>query len=89
MAFSIKKRAPFVIEGEKGNYTIPPISTLSMAEMGPIMELNPDTPVAERVAVVKAFLLKMAPGLKDEEELGDYGYAQLYQAYEKEMGLGK
>lgn len=88
MAYSIKKRAPFVIEGEKGNYTIPPISTLGMAEMGPIMELKPDTPVPERVAVIKAFLLKMAPGLKNEE-LGDYGYAQLYQAYEKEMGLGK
>lgn len=89
MAFSIKKRAPFVIEGEKGNYTIPPITTLSMAEVGEIMELKPDTPVAERLTVVKSFLLKMAPGLKDEENLGDYGYAQIFQAYEREMGLGK
>ncbi len=87
MAYSIK-RAPFVIEGEKGNYTLPPISTLSMAEIGEIMELKPDTPVPERVAVIKAFLLKMVPGLKNEE-LGDYGFAQIFQAYEKEMGLGK
>lgn len=88
MAYTLKKRAPFVIEGEKGTYTIPPISTLSMDDIGVIMDLKPDTPVADRVAAFKAFLLKMAPGLKDED-IGDYGYAQIYQAYEKEQGLGK
>ena len=88
MAFIIKKPEPFIIKGEKGEYLIPALTTLSIDQIGDVMLLTPETPVAERIAAVKAFLLRMAPGL-EEEDLGDYGYAQIFGAYEKEQGLGK
>lgn len=88
MAYVIKTPKPFAIEGQKGKYMIPALSTLSVDEIGGIMSLTADTPVSERVAAVKDFLLRMAPGLA-EEELGDYGFAQIFGAYEKEQGLGK
>lgn len=88
MPYQIQKPKPFIIEGQKGKYLIPPLSTLSMDEVGAVMTLTADTPVAERVEAVKSFLQRMAPGLADEE-LGDVGYAQIFAAYEKEQNLGK
>ena len=88
MAFKLKKPVPFVIEGEKGNYTIPAMSQLSAADLGDVLTLTTETGIEEKIAILKAFLLHMAPGLKDEE-LGDFGYLQIYQAYEKEQNPGK
>lgn len=86
--FQIPKATPFVIKGEKGEYLLPAMSRLSTEELGDILTMLPDTPAAEKVAIVKAFLLRVAPKLKDEE-LGDWGYFQIYQAYEKEQNAGK
>ena len=88
MAYTIKKTQPFVIDGQKGKYMIPAFSTLSIDEVSGILSLTPETPVADRVAAVKAFLLQMAPDLKNED-LGDVGYSMIYNAYEKEQDLGK
>ena len=83
MPYSIKKPQPFVIKGEKGDYLIPAMSSLNVDQMGDILTMVPDTPAAEKVAITKAFLLRMAPDLKNED-LGDWGYFQIYMAYEKE-----
>lgn len=88
MAFVIKKPAPFAIEGEKGNYTIPAMSSLNVSDLDDILTMTPDTPAVEKVAIIKAFLLRMSPEL-EQEELGDWGYFQIYQAYEKEQNPGK
>lgn len=88
MAFIIKKPEPFAIKGEQGNYIIPAMSTLSTDQMGDILTMLPETPAAEKVAIAKAFLLRMAPEL-EQEELGDWGYFQIYMAYEKEQNPGK
>lgn len=88
MAFKIQKNQPFVIEGQKGKYEIPPFSTLSVDDVGEVMGLTLETPVKERLAACKAFLLKFAPDL-EKEGLGDVGYSQIFAAYEKEQQLGK
>lgn len=88
MAYVITKPQPFIIKGEKGEYLIPALKTLSIDQIGDVMALTPDTLPAERVAAVKSFLLRLAPGL-EEEGLGDFGYAEIFAAYEKEQGLGK
>lgn len=88
MAYVIPKNAPFVIEGENGTYLIPMMRSLGIDDLGEILNIKPDTPVAEKVAITKAFLLKQAPGLENER-LGDMGYFQIYMAYEKEQNLGK
>ena len=88
MPYSIKKPQPFVIQGEKKNYLIPPMVSLSVEDMGSILDLKPETPKEERVKAVKEFLLRMAPELKDEG-LGDVGYSMIFGAYEKEQNLGK
>ena len=88
MAYTIPKVQPFIIHGEKGDYLIPAMSTLSTDDMGDILTMVPDTPAAEKVARAKAFLLRMAPDM-EKEDLGDWGYFQIYMAYEKEQNPGK
>lgn len=86
--YKIKKAQPFVIEGENGKYMIPAFSTLSTEDMAEILQMTPETPTAERMQIMKRFLLKFAPGL-ETEELGDIGYSQIFAAYEKEQNLGE
>ena len=88
MPYSIKKPQPFVIDGDKGKYLIPALATLSVDQVGDVLTLTPESPAAERVAAVKAFLLRMAPDL-EQEGLGDVGYSMIFAAYEKEQNLGK
>lgn len=88
MAFTIKKPEPFAIHGTKGDYTIPAMSQLSAADLGDVLTLTTETGAEEKIAILKAFLLRMAPEL-EKEELGDFGYLQIYQAYEKEQNPGK
>ena len=86
--YKIKKAQPFIIEGQNGKYMIPAFSTLSTEDMEGILSLTPETPTAERMQVMKRFLLRFAPGL-EAEELGDIGYSQIFAAYEKEQNLGE
>jgi len=86
--YKIKKAQPFVIEGQNGKYMIPAFSTLSTDDMEGILSLTPETPTAERMQVMKKFLLRFAPGL-ETEGLGDIGYSQIFAAYEKEQNLGE
>ena len=86
--YKIKKAQPFIIEGQNGKYMIPAFSTLSTEDMEGILALSSDTPTAERMKVMKEFLLHFAPGL-ESEELGDIGYSQIFAAYEKEQNLGE
>lgn len=86
--FKINKAKPFVIEGEHGKYMIPAFSSLSADDMEEIFKLSPETPTGERMQVMKRFLLRFAPEL-EKEELGDVGYSQIFNAYEKEQDLGE
>lgn len=86
--YKIKKAQPFVIEGQNGKYMIPAFSSLSTEDMGEILQLTPETPTAERMQIMKRFLLRFAPGL-ESEELGDMGYSQIFSAYEREQNLGE
>lgn len=86
--FKIKKAQPFVIEGVHGKYMIPAFSTLSADDMEEIFKLTPETPSAERMQIMKRFLLRFAPELA-KENLGDVGYSQIFNAYEKEQNLGE
>ena len=86
--FKIKKAQPFIIEGANGKYMIPAFSSLSTDDVSEILTLKPETPAAERVQIMKRFLLRFAPELKSEG-LGDVGYSQIFGAYEKEQNLGE
>lgn len=86
--YQIPKVKPFVVKGEKGEYLLPAMSSLSTEQLGDILTMLPETPAAEKVAIAKAFLLRLEPKLADEE-LGDWGYFQIYMAYEKEQNAGK
>lgn len=86
--YKIKKAEPFVIEGENGKYMIPAWNNLSVEEGGELLSLKPDTPAAERIKILKSFILKMCPGI-EKENLNDFGYSQIFAAYEKEQKLGE
>jgi len=86
--YKIKKAQPFVIEGLNGKYMIPAFSSLSTEDMGEILTLTPETPLSERIPIMKRFLLRFAPEL-ESEGLGDIGYSQIFAAYEKEQNLGE
>lgn len=86
--YKIKKAQPFIIEGQNGKYMIPAFSSLSTEDMGEILQLKPETPTAERMQILKRFLLRFAPELENEG-LGDMGYSQIFTAYEKEQNLGE
>ena len=86
--YKIKKAQPFIIEGQNGKYMIPAFSSLSADDMEEVLKLKPDTPPKERARILKSFLLRFAPEL-ESEELGDMGYVQIFQTYEKEQKLGE
>lgn len=90
MAFTLKKPQPTIIKIEESGkeHLLPPMSSLSTDDLGEILTMTPDTPAAEKVAIAKAFLLRVCPDLA-KEELGDWGYFQIYMAYEKEQNPGK
>ena len=86
--YKIKKAQPFIIEGQNGKYLIPAFNSLSTSDVSEIMSLTQDTPVEERIGILKRFLLHFAPELENEG-LGDVGYSQIFAAYEKEQNLGE
>lgn len=90
MAFTLKKPQPTIIkiEGSNKEYLLPPMSNLSTDDLGEILTMTPETPAAEKVTMAKSFLLRLCPELA-KEELGDWGYFQIYMAYEKEQNPGK
>lgn len=86
--YKIKKAQPFIIEGQNGKYYLPAYSSLSTDDVAEIISLTPETPAVDRIKVLKRFLLKLVPEL-ESEGLGDIGYSQIFQAYEKEQNLGE
>lgn len=84
--FIIKDHDPFVVEGKKGKYEIPAWTTLSADDVEELSKLTVNTPAKERYAILRDFLLRVAPGL-EQEGLGDMGYVQIYSAYETAQGL--
>lgn len=84
MAYIIREPQPYAIHGLKGDYLIPAMSQLSTTDLGDVLTITPSTTIAEKAVILKAFLLRMAPDL-EKEKLGDFGYLQIYQAYEQEQ----
>ncbi len=85
-SFVIRDHEPFIVEGRKGKYEIPAWVTLSADDVEELSTLNINTPPKERYAILKSFLLRVAPEL-EKEGLGDMGYVQIYSAYENSQGL--
>ena len=86
--FKLNSKKPFVIEGEKGKYTIPPFEILSVDDFEEISRINPDMNVRDRIPIFKKFILKFAPEI-ESENIGDMGYSQIFAAYEKQQQLGE
>ena len=83
--FVIRTHAPFVIEGAKNTYIIPPLETLSYEAVKDVATITEDTTPEEQVRAFTDFFNSQAPGL-EEEGLGAVVYLNLGKAYFEKMG---
>ncbi len=65
--YKIRKRPPYIIEGEKGEYQIPPAEKLDFEDGLLFDKLNKEPDPIKRAEMAKSFLLKYAPALENED----------------------
>lgn len=85
--FKLTHHEPFVFEGDKGEYEIPPLEKLTYAQWKDVAAIATGEEVDPGVLLVayKAFFLKVCPELENEE-VGDNQWIQLGSAYFEAMG---
>lgn len=83
--FKVTKHAPFIIEGAKGTYSIPPLEALPFEAVKDVAALTEASDAATQVEVFTAFFNRLAPGL-EEEGYGAVVYLNMGKAYFEKMG---
>lgn len=83
--FKVKKHAPFIIEGSKATYTIPPLEQLPFDAVKEVASLTEDATAETQVRAFTEFFNNLAPGLEDEG-YGAVVYLNMGKAYFEKMG---
>ena len=84
MGYVVKKKKPYDITGSDGTvYLIPARENLSMDDIGLVAEYDAETDISKKVGICKKFILRHAPGLKDDPEIGDNEYSMIFADYLK------
>ena len=85
--FKLTHHEPFVFEGDKGEYEIPPLEKLTYDQWKNVAAIATGAEVDPGVllAAYKAFFLKVCPEL-ESEEVGDNQWIQFGSAYFEAMG---
>lgn len=84
--FKLVHHEPFIVDGEHGEYTIPPLDKVAFADWKDVAALADGKATMEQMLTeYKAFFLRVCPDLADEE-IGDNQWLQLGGAYFEAMG---
>lgn len=83
--FKLKKHEPFIFEGEKGEYELPPLEKLAYDEWKDIAGLANGAEPKQMIDAYKEFFLRICPDLANEE-IGDNQWLQFGSAYFESMG---
>ena len=83
--FKVTKHAPFIIEGAKGSYTIPPLEALPFEAVKEVASLTEASDAETQVRAFTDFFNSLAPGLEDEG-YGAVVYLNMGKAYFEKMG---
>lgn len=88
--YIVRKRTgfTFVLEGADTVYTLPALSRLSFAEAELMRKIDQAEDLEKRGKLVKEFILKHAPELKDED-IGDMEYFAIFNSYAMSEGKAK
>lgn len=89
--FIVRKRRDFVFAVEAApeqTFTLPALSSLGFEEAKLLTQINEETDIVKKGGLVKEFLLKHAPALKDMG-LSGMEYFEIYNAYGLAMGRNK
>lgn len=79
----------FALEGSTDTvYTLPALSQLSFEEAATMRKIDKAEDLEERGKLVKDFILKHAPGLKDAD-IGDMEYFAIFNSYALSEGKAK
>ena len=83
--FAVKKRKgfEFTIEDDPHTYVIPAMSGLSFEDVSLLSKADKETDIVKRGKVVREFILKFAPDLRD---LSDMVFFEIYSAYADFLG---
>lgn len=86
----IRKRTDFTfaLEGADTVYTLPALSRLSFAEAELMRKIGQAEDLEKRGKLVKEFILKHAPELKDAD-IGDMEYFSIFNEYAMSEGRAK
>ena len=86
--FKLVHHEPFVFEGDKGEYSIPPLEELTYDDWKEVAGLLTDTSKTDTKKLLdsyKSFFLKACPDLA-EEAIGDNQWLQFGSVYFEAMG---
>ena len=83
--FKLTHHEPFVFEGLKGSYEIPPLEKLTCDQWKDVAELSTGATTKQTLDAYKAFFLLVCPDLENEE-IGDNQWLQFGSAYFESMG---
>lgn len=88
--YIIRKRTDFTfaLDGADTVYTLPALSRLSFAEAELMQKINQAEDLEKRGKLVKDFILKHAPELKDAD-IGDMEYFSIFNEYALSEGRAK
>ena len=86
--FIVRKRRDFVFaleDAPEQTFTLPALSSLGFEDAKLIVQVNEEKDIVRRGEIIRDFVLKYAPGLKDLQ-LGGMEYFEIYNAYRLAMG---
>ena len=86
--FKLVHHEPFIFEGDKGEYSIPPLEELTYDDWKEVAGLLTDTTKTDTKKLLesyKNFFLKACPDLA-EEQIGDNQWLQFGSVYFEAMG---
>ena len=88
--YIVRKRTgfTFALEGVDTVYTLPALSRLSFAEAELMRKIDQAEDLEKRGKLVKDFILKHAPELKDAD-IGDMEYFSIFNSYAMSEGKAK
>lgn len=82
MGYVIKKKKPYDVTGSNGAiYYIPPREQLTFDDIALVSKYDSEPDLGEKIKICKEFILRHAPDLEKDPEIGDNEYSMIFADY--------
>lgn len=85
--YVIKKKKPYPITGSDGtNYLLPPKERLTADDISMVGQYDKEEDIGEKIKICKELILRYAPGLEHDPEVGDNEFSMIFADYLNTVG---